>query len=395
MVNVLCLVKKKSIMIKRDEEVKKIKMLISQFPITAILGSRQCGKTTLAKKFKSEYYFDLENPRDLVQLENPQLTLEDLEGLIVIDEIQRKPDLFTLLRYLVDTNKKQKYLILGSASNELIRQSSETLAGRIAYHYLSGFNISEIGASNLKKLWLRGGLPLSFLAKDNSKSLVWRENFITTFLERDIPQLGISIPSNTLRRFWTMISHYHGAILNFSEIANSFGISDFTVKRYLDILESTFTIRLLQPWHQNVGKRVVKRPKIYLRDSGIFHTLQTINNFKQLMTNPKMGASWEGFALENTIQKIRIVSQKFYFWRTHNGAEIDLFWQQNGKNWGIEFKYSDAPRLTKSIHIAINDLEIEHLWIIYPGNKEYRLTEKTTVTPLSKINNISTFLDRF
>ena len=369
-------------MIRRKKEQERIKKKIEQFPVTAILGPRQCGKTTLAKGFSFSHYFDLENPRDLARLDNPQFTLEELEGLIVIDEIQRKPELFPLLRYLTDNNQNQKYLILGSASKDL-KQSSETPAGRIAYHYLSGFNLSEVGKENWKSLWLRGGLPLSFLAENDETSFAWREHYITTFLERDIPQLGISIPSNTLRRFWIMVSHYNGSVVNFSEIAKSFGISDFTVRKYIEILENTFTIRLLQPWYQNIKKRLVKRPKLYIRDSGIFHALQTIETNEQLLTHPKLGASWESFALENVILHLGISPEKFYFWRTHNGAEVDLFWQKNGKNWAIKFKFADAPRMTKSIHAALRDLELEHLWIFYPGKDKYRLSEKVTVFPLN------------
>jgi len=372
-------------MIQRIKEQERIKGIIKQFPITAILGPRQCGKTTLAKEFNFSHYFDLENPRDLARFDNPQLTLEDLEGLIVIDEIQRKPELFPLLRYLTDNNRNQKYLILGSASRDLIKP----LAGRIAYHYLSGFILREVGKENWKSLWLRGGLPPSFLAENDEKSFIWREHYITTFLERDIPQLGISIPANTLRRFWIMVGHYNGSIVNFSEIGKSFGISDFTVRKYIEILENTFTIRLLQPWHPNVKKRIVKRPKLYIRDSGIFHALQTIETYEQLATNPKLGASWESFAMENVICRLGIPPEKVYFWRTHNGAEVDLFWQKYGRNWAIEFKFADAPRLTKSIHAAINDLELEQLWIFYPGKEKYRLSEKVTVFPLNLLDEFN------
>ncbi len=371
------------VMIKRNIEKDKIERLVRQFPVTAILGPRQCGKTTLAKEIKFSHYFDLENPRDLARFDNPQLTLEELEGLIVIDEIQRKPELFTLLRYLTDNNEKQKYLILGSTSRDLISQSGETLAGRIAYYYLSGFNINEVGVENIRKLWLRGGFPPSFTAENGSDSLIWREQYISTFLERDIPSLGIHIPPNTLRRFWIMLSHYHGAIVNFSEIGRSFGISDFTVRKYIEILESTFTVRLLQPWHQNINKRLVKRPKIYIRDSGIFHSLHSIETREQLLTNPKLGASWEGFALENLITQLKLAPEKIYFWRTHNGAEVDLFWQKGGKNRAVEFKFSDAPRMTKSIQAALNDLKLEHLWVVYPGKEKYKINEKVTVYPIS------------
>jgi len=284
-------------MIKRPIEVQKIQQLMNQFPVTAIIGARQTGKTTLARQFKANYYFDLENPQHLVQLEHPLITLEDLKGLIVIDEIQRQPELFPLLRHLVDTHSEQKYLILGSASRHLIQQSSESLAGRIAYFRLEGFRPTEVGVENWKRLWLRGGLPRSYLAQNDRQSFIWREQYITTFLERDIPQLGIQIPARTLRRFWMMLSHYHGQILNYSEIGRSFGISDVTVRNYLEILEDTFMIQTLWPWHTNLKKRLVKRPKLYFKDSGLFHALMSIETMDQLLAHTKLGASWEGFAL--------------------------------------------------------------------------------------------------
>ncbi|MFH1824995.1 MAG: ATP-binding protein, partial [Candidatus Firestonebacteria bacterium] len=285
-------------LIKRKFEIKDINKLISFFPVTAILGPRQCGKTVLANQVIFKHYFDLENPRDSARLENPQLALEDLAGLIVIDEIQRAPNIFPLIRYLVDSNSKQKYLILGSASRDLMQQSSESLAGRISYHRLGGFTLSDIGKTNLHKLWLRGGFPRAYLSRSTHESFLWIENYISTFLERDIPQLGISIPARTLRKFWTMISHYHAQVLNYSEIGRSFGISDMTVKKYINILEGTFMLRVLQPWYTNTKKRIIKRPKIYIRDSGIFHSLMSIESKKQLFSHNKLGASWEGFALE-------------------------------------------------------------------------------------------------
>ena len=298
-------------LISRPIDRAKVFKLLDIFPVTAILGARQCGKTTLAHSINFDHYFDLENPVDMARLDHPQLALEDLNGLIVIDEIQRSPDLFPLIRYLVDNHPKQKYLILGSASRDLIRQSSETLAGRIAYYSLSGFRIQDIGAENFKTLWIRGGFPDSFTPAHEMPSILWRQNFITTFLERDIPQLGINIPARTLRRFWTMLSHYHGQIINYSELGRSFGISDVTVRKYIDILEGTFMIRVLQPRYANTGKRLVKRPKIYLKDSGIFHTLMNIDNFDQLVSHPKLGASFEGFALESICRQINKNDNEF------------------------------------------------------------------------------------
>ena len=361
--------------------------LMTIFPVVAILGPRQCGKTTLAKILKADHYFDLENPQDAILLDQPQLALEDLKGVIVIDEIQRKPDLITLLRYLVDQNKKQKFVILGSASRDLIRQSSETLAGRIAYHYLGGFRLSDIEPAKAKTLWLRGGLPRSFLAASDGASLTWRSQYITTFLERDIPQLGINIPARTLRQFWTMLSHYHGQIINYAELGRSFGVSDMTVRKYCDILEGTFMIRILQPWYANIGKRLVKRPKFYLRDSGLYHALSSIETTKQLTAWPRLGASWEGFALECVCRILGKQDSELYFWHTHAGAELDLFWPNKGKNWGVEFKYEDAPRLTRSMQIATEDLQLAKLWVVYPGKKEYLLAKNISVLPLEMIGD--------
>lgn len=368
--------------IKREIDIQEIVQLLKVFHVVAILGARQCGKTTLAKQLSYEHYFDLENPRDLSRLDNAQLALENLKGLIVIDEIQRAPDLFPLIRYLVDNKKAQQYLILGSASQNLIKQSSESLAGRIGYYFLSGFGLQEIGYKNITRLWLRGGYPRAFLAETDSESWLWRENYILTFLEHDIPQLGIQIPSRTLRRFWMMLSHYHAQILNYSELGRSFGISDMSIRKYVEILEGTFMIRVLQPWHENVKKRLVKRPKIYIRDSGIFHNFMSLETENQLHTHPKLGASWEGFAMEYICGALQKGNQPVYFWRTHQGTEIDLFWRKAGKNWGIEFKYMDAPKLTKSMQNAKKDLELEHLWVIYPGSEIYALDNRISVVPL-------------
>lgn len=371
-------------LIHRIIDLEEIQERIRNFPVTAILGPRQCGKTTIARSLHADHYFDLENPRDVARLEQPQLTLEDLDGLIVLDEIQRIPELFSLMRFLVDTRPKQKYLILGSASRDLIRQSSESLAGRIAYYHLGGFRPGDVSFKSIKRLWLQGGLPPSYLS-EASQSRLWRENYIATFLERDIPQLGIQIPSATLRRFWAMLSHYHGQVINYSELARAFGISDMTVRKYIDILEGTFMVRTLQPWYKNVGKRIVKRPKLYLRDSGILHAFMNVDTLEQLQSHPKLGASWEGFALECALRSINKSENDVYFWKVHAGSEIDLFWQHAGRNWGAEFKYADAPKIQRSMTIGAEDLNLAHLWVVYPGTTRYRLNETITVLPFSQI----------
>jgi predicted AAA+ superfamily ATPase len=372
-------------MIKRTEDLNQIRELIKDFSATAILGARQTGKTTIAGQIGADYYFDLENPRDLAKFENPQLTLEKLTGLVIIDEIQRKPELFALLRFLIDQNPKRKFLILGSASRDLIRQSSETLAGRIAYYHLGGLRITDTGKKTIDKLWLHGQFPRAFTARTSTAAFKWLNNYISTFLERDIPQLGINIPANTLRKFWSMLAHYHGQIINYSEIAVSFGLSEYTVKKYLDILCGTFMVRTLQPWFTNIGKRLVKKPKIYIRDSGILHALLSIDSTDSLLSHNKLGASWEGFALEIISQVLGKSENELFFWRTHAGNEIDLFWQNHGKNWAVELKFADAPRLTSAAMSAIKDLNLQHLWIVYPGTDQYRLNDKITVLPISDI----------
>ena len=374
-------------MIDRSTDRAILRELIAEFPVTAILGPRQSGKTTLARIFSAEHFFDLENPRDAATLATPQLTLEALSGLIVIDEIQRAPDLFPLLRHLVDTRKNQRYLILGSASRELIRQSAESLAGRIAYHELGGFRLGDVGAVHWKRLWLRGALPPAYTARTDEQGRRWLGQYVSTFLERDIPQLGISIPATTMRRFWTMLCHYHGQVLNHAELGRSFGVSDMTVRRYLEILEGTFMIRLLRPWHSNVGKRLVKRPKLYLRDTGLLHELLSIGSARDLMTHPKLGASWEGFALEVTARALGKRPEELSFWATHSGAEVDLLWQEHGRNWAVEVKYTDAPRVTPSMRSAVADLDLAHLWVIYPGDRAYALAPKTSALPLTSVGN--------
>lgn len=372
-------------MITRHYDKAALQLLMDEFPVTAILGPRQAGKTTIAHDFEAQHFFDLENPTDQSMLADPKLALEPLSGLIVIDEIQRMPDLFPLLRHLVDTRRDQRYLILGSASRDLIRQSSESLAGRIAYHELAGFRLDDVSVTNWRRLWLRGGLPRSFTAGSDGQSRLWRDQYISTFLERDIPQLGISIPAATMRRFWIMLCHYHGQILNYAEFARSFGVSDMTIRRYLEILEGTFMVRLLQPWHTNLSKRLVKRPKLYVRDSGMLHALMSVTSERDLATHNKLGASWEGFALEEVVRLLGKRNEELFFWSTHSGAEADLFWQEHGRNWAVEVKYNSAPRLTPSMNSAIKDLELAHLWVVYPGEKPYALGPHASALPITSL----------
>jgi predicted AAA+ superfamily ATPase len=361
-------------------------------PVVALLGPRQCGKSTLAKDYanalKGEvHYFDLEDPRDLNRLENPILALSELTGLIVIDEIQRAPDLFPYLRTLIDKQKRKvHFLILGSASRDLIQQSSESLAGRISYIELTPFNIKEI--PNLQKLHLYGGFPLSYLAASESIGEKWRAAYIATFLERDLYEFGFKIAPQTMRRFWIMLTHYHGQILNYSELARSFGVSDMTVRHYLEILTQTFMIRLLQPWHENLSKRQVKAPKLYFRDSGIYHSLLGIHSKKDLSTSPKLGASWEGFALEQVLSGLSLRNEESYFWSTHNQAELDLLTFQNGKRIAYEFKYGDVPLLTTSMKIAANDLALDHLYIVAPKTKKHMLDSSVTALTLEDLFKI-------
>lgn len=368
--------------IQRPIDIQKLQWLIERYPVTAVVGTRQCGKTTLVKLLKAKHYFDLENPRDLARLEHPQLTLEPLRGLIVIDEVQRKPDLFPLLRYLADQKQGRTFLLLGSASPSLIKHGSETLAGRIAYYELCGLRLSDVGASRWKNLWLKGSLPLSYLY-ESPLSEDWRSHYITSFLERDLPALGITIPSYTMRKFWMMIAHYQGQIINYAELSRSFGISDSSVRKYLDILHQTFMLRILPSWYVNIGKRLVKNPKIYIRDSGLYHSLTGALDEISLTSSPKLGASWEGFTIEESIKAIGLPRESFYYWRTHNGAELDLYWEFRGKSWGIECKYTDAPVITKSIKNAIEDLKLSHLWIVYPGTESYDLGSKVTVLSIA------------
>ena len=378
-------------MIDRPLALARIREAYTIHPAVAIEGPRQCGKSTLARAIAvtapAVTFFDLESPADQQRLETPEQTLAPLRGLVVIDEAQRMPALFPVLRVLLDRPEvPAKFLLTGSASPELIRGLSESLAGRIGIVDLAGFDLGEVGAEALRPLWLRGGFPRAYLAADDRASLNWRLDFVRTFLERDIPQLGISIPAATLRRFWTMIAHYHGQTWNAAEFARSLGADEKTARRYLDILAGAYMVRVLPPWYENLGKRQVKAPKIYVRDTGLLHALHGIGTFEELQGHPKLGASWEGFVIEQLIALLD--TRDTYYWGTHGGAELDFMTVVRGRRHGFEVKYADAPGATKSMHVALADLGLEHLWVIYPGKDCYGVGEKITVVPAREIPSL-------
>lgn len=377
-------------MIERSAARARVERLFRTHPAVAIEGPRQCGKTTLARMIAgaNATYFDLESNVDRRKLETPEQTLAPLEGLVVIDEAQRMPEIFPPLRVLLDrAGASTRYLLTGSASPELIRGLSESLAGRVGLFDLSGFDLGETGTGNLKSLWLRGGFPRSFLAPDEGASGDWRDAFVRTFLERDLPQLGISIPAATLRRFWTMIAHYHGQVWNAAEFARSLGVDEKTARRYLDILAGSFLVRVLPPWFENLKKRQIKSPKIYVRDSGLLHSLLGLGIFDDLAGHPKLGASWEGFVIEQLIAAWQ--TRDAYYWATQGGAELDLMILTRGKRHGFEVKYADAPGTTKAMHVALEDLRLEHLWVVYPGSESYPIHERITVIPAAGIPELA------
>jgi len=374
-------------MIARESYLSLVSSAVRRSPVTALLGPRQCGKTTLARQFGDAHnavYFDLESASARHRLQNPEMALGALRGLIVLDEIQTMPELFNVLRVLVDRRRNpSKFLILGSASPHLVRGVSESLAGRVEFVELSGFQLEETGSSLLETLWVRGGFPRSMLARNDADSTAWREGFIQTFLQRDIPQLGITLAAPTLRRFWTMLAHYHGQTWNSSELARSMSVTDKTVRSWLDILTGTFMVRQLQPWFENVKKRQVKAPKIYLRDSGLLHTLLNLPDFTALYSHPRVGASWEGFALEQTLNVLR--PAEAYYWALHGGGELDLMFLHRGRRYGVEFKFTEIPSATRSMHNAIQDLGLRRLWIVYPGENAFPIDRRIIAWPLGDI----------
>lgn len=375
-------------MIPRQRALDKLETSFRVHQSIALVGPRQCGKSTLARMYVEQAgetaFFDLERSVDRRKLETPELALGGRRGLVVLDEAQRMPALFETLRVLLDRpGNDARFLILGSASPTLLRDVPETLAGRVGYVDLSGFSLDETGPGTLHRLWMRGGFPRSFLAANEAASFNWRENFARTFLERDIPGFGIRVPSETLRRFWMMLAHYHGQIWNAAEFARALGANEMTARRYLDILAGAFMVRVLPPWFENLKKRQVKSPKVYIRDPGLLHMLLGIENEDMLTGHPKVGASWEGFVIEQLLDGFG--ERTASYWATHAGAEVDLLLTIRGKRYGFECKYSDAPGTTRSMRVALDDLSLEHLWIVYPGRDRYDLDTRITALPAREI----------
>ncbi len=379
-------------MIERHRHLHALEGYLDRHPVVAILGARQVGKTTLARQLvarrsRTTTVFDLENPDDLARLAEPMLALKDLGGLVVLDEIQRRPDLFPVLRVLADRpGTPARFLVLGSASPDLLKQSSESLAGRILYHRLGGLALDEVGLEQRDRLWLRGGFPRSFLAESDQASAEWRREFVSTFLERDLPELGVTIPSPTLRRFWTMLAHYHGQIWNGSELARAFGVAQTTVRRYLDIFTAALVLRQLPPWFENLKKRQVKSPKVYLADSGILHSLLNLETRDDLLRHPKVGASWEGFVLDEIMVRLGARREECFFWATHAGAELDLLVVRGNRRLGLEIKRTSAPSMSRSMRSALSDLGLERLDVVHAGEHTYPLAERVRAVALARLD---------
>jgi uncharacterized protein len=372
--------------IQRLIDIATVHQALRRSPVTVVVGPRQCGKTTLARQLvaaNSLNYFDLEDPQSLARLNEPDTALRPLKKLVVIDEVQRRPDLFPLLRVLADRRPlPARFLILGSASPELLKQSSETLAGRLEIVPLEGFRLADLGAAAQDRHWLRGGFPRSYTARREADSVSWRRQFLQTFVERDLPQLGIRIPATALRRFWNMLAHYHAQTWNAAELARALAVNESTVRHYLDLLTGVFMVRQLPPWHENLGKRQVKAPKVYVRDTGLLHSLLGIADRRDLENHPKVGASWEGYAVEEVIKALN--PEETYYWATYNRAELDLLLFKKGRRIGVECKRADAPTLTPSMRIAMADLKLDHLYVVYPGERAYALAKRVEVVPLGK-----------
>lgn len=379
------------ILIPRLQAKTAVLQSLKRYPVTVLLGPRQCGKTTLVRHLRSRgpiTLFDLEDPETSLTPSSAALILRGLKGWVIIDECQRQPKLFELIRVLSDRRPlPARFLLLGSASMEMVRGISESLAGRAAYVEMGGFSLEEVGSGKIEKRWARGAFPRAFLAKSDEESHRWRMHFIQSFLERDLPQLGIRIPSAALRRFWTMLAHLHGHVWNAADLSRSMGVQEGTARRYLDILTGAFMIRQLQPWFVNTGKRLVKSPKVYFRDSGLLHSLLGLKTLSQIRAHPTLGFSWEGFALDEIIRMMS-ADRDAFFYKTHSGAELDLLIIRGGKSYGFEFKYMDAPQITKSMHVVTQDLNLHQLWVIYPGQRAYPLAKKIDALPLTDASDV-------
>jgi predicted AAA+ superfamily ATPase len=380
--------------LERPAALRDVRRLLRQAPVVAVLGPRQVGKTTLARQIAASHRgrvttFDLEDPRDVARLADPMLALAQCRGLVVLDEIQRRPELFPALRVLADRRPLPcRFLALGSATPELLRQSAETLAGRIAFHELRPLSLDEVGASRLTRLWRRGGFPRAFLGRTEQASIDWRRDFIRTFLERDLPQLGVEVPATTLRRFWQMLAHLHGNVLNSSDLARSFGVADTTIRRYIETLEATFMVRTLRPYHANISKRQVKAPKVFIADSGVLHTLLDIQTARDLEGHPKVGASWEGFLLETIVSRLGVRADQCYFWATHGGAELDLLVVDGRRRRGFEFKRTTAPSVTPSMRSALADLRLDRLDVVHAGAESFPLGPRIHAISAERLTDI-------
>jgi len=380
-------------MIDRELHARQITGLLKRFPVVAILGARQVGKTTLAASIAPTVSnrisrFDLENPSDLARLADPMLALQEPKGLVVLDEVQRRPELFPVLRVLADRKPvRTRFLVLGSAAPDLLRQSSESLAGRIAYYELPGLAVREVGFEHADRLWVRGGFPKAFLARSDRESMEWRQAFIRTFLERDLPALGVNIAADTMRRFWSMLAHHHAQLWNASEIGRSFGVADTTVRNYLDKLTDALVVRQLKPWHENLGKRQVKSPKIFIRDSGLLHALLNLPTKRDIEGHPKLGASWEGFVIDQLVQQLSVSPDESYHWRTHQGAELDLLVVRGGVRLGFEVKRTVAPTLTPSMRSAMHDLKLKSLTVVHAGDQTFPLSKQVQAVAFRDVLN--------
>ena len=378
-------------MLERAQHHRNVLGLLSASPVVAILGPRQIGKSTLARTIAATWkrgavtYFDLESDADLRRLAEPEHALAPLRGLVIVDEVQRRPELFPSLRVLADRPKRPaRFLVLGSASPHLLRQTSETLAGRIAFYELPGLALEEVGVRNLQRLWIRGGFPRSYVARSTAESVRWRRDFIRTFLERDLPQLDVRTPASALRRFWSMLAHVHAQTLNWSELGRSMGVADTTVRSYVDLLEGALVVSTLKPWHENISKRQVKAPKVFVRDSGLLHSLLDIDSLEQLQGHARVGGSWEGFGLQHVVHRLGARPDQCFYWATHGGAELDLLVVAGNRRQGYEFKLG-APGTTASMRIALEDLRLDSLDVIHSGRDSYPLADRIRAVAATRI----------